>query len=60
MLPNLNPNKLLSISFKSTAGPVIVIVLGLAFSLTGTGASAEELMKLGLDDVSTLGLTITF
>jgi hypothetical protein len=58
MPPNQNPNTLFCINFQATAGLVIVIVLGFAISLAGTRASAEDLMKLGLDDVSTLGLTI--
>jgi hypothetical protein len=52
------PNSLFSMNFKSTANLSIVIVVGIAFVLTGTCASAEDLIKLGLDDVSTLGITI--
>jgi len=58
MLPHLKPIELFSVNFKSTTGLAITLALGLAFLLAGSCASAEELIKLGLDDVSTLGLTI--
>ena len=58
MPPYRKSNKLFSINFKLTAGLTTVIVLGFAILFAGTRATAEDLLKLGLDDVSTLGLTI--
>jgi len=55
---NLIQNKLLSVRFQTRAALIIRIALGIILLLTGTSSLAEDLVRLGLDDVSSLGLTI--
>ena len=58
MHANLITDNLLSVRFKTRVALKIMLALGAVLVLAGSPALAEELVKLSLDDASSLGLKI--